>query len=144
MTMLIVSAMPTALAATGEVTWTNPPENVGKIKRNDDEDNGEYTYKTNARSTNPPDYVPSVGDYVTFDPGPGFTASEISLFDPANPPDPDPEIVLPFGLSRTGKTPHGWNVASENAGEIIPDVCKTPAPPSPIPIPYPNIGCSDD
>jgi hypothetical protein len=27
---------------------------------------------------------------------------------------------------------------------VLPDVCKTPAAPSPIPIPYPNIGMSSD
>lgn len=31
-----------AMAATGEVTWTNPPGNKGRIRRNDGDDSGEY------------------------------------------------------------------------------------------------------
>ena len=33
---------------------------------------------------------------------------------------------------------------SNGISTVFPDVCKTPAAPSPIPIPYPNIGQSSD
>ena len=72
---------PTAMAATGEVTWTNPPENTGKIRRNDDDDGDDYTYNINAGDTNPPDYVPQVGDRVTFTPR-GRRATNVTI-DPA-------------------------------------------------------------
>lgn len=150
--------VPSVMAATGEVTWTNPPENAGKIKRNDDGDEQDYTYNTNADDTNPPDYVPSVGDHVTFTPGPGMTASDVTLDpagapgddpdgtpgdDPADPPgeEPDTEIILPFGLSKNGKTPHGWVVSFEQAGDNFPDDCHIKGPPAPpVPTPYPIMG----
>lgn len=96
--LLPVLGTSTASAATGEVTWTNPPENTGKIKRDDDEDNGDYMYNVNAGRTNPPDYVPTVGDRVTFTPGPGNTASDVTAEDPAgddpcNPPATPPDPV---------------------------------------------------
>jgi hypothetical protein len=34
--------------------------------------------------------------------------------------------------------------ASNGMSVVLPDVCKTPAAPSPVPIPYPNIGKSSD
>ena len=96
--MLLVNVSVVA-AATGEVTWTNPPENTGKIKRNDDSDNGDYVYNTNAGDTNPPGWEPSVGDQVTFTPGPGQTASDVTIQDdPAGgPPFPPPEGGPPRG-----------------------------------------------
>ena len=78
-----------AMAATGEVTWTNPPGNKGRIKRKDDDDSGEYEYNTNAGDTNPPGTKFQVGDRVTFTEGPGRTASNVTLDeDPGIPDDP--------------------------------------------------------
>jgi hypothetical protein len=42
---------------------------------------------------------------------------------------------------------NGRGIAHKGSGglsTVFPDVCKTPAAPSPIPIPYPNIGMSSD
>jgi hypothetical protein len=42
---------------------------------------------------------------------------------------------------------NGRGIASEDSGGqsiVFPDVCKTPSPGGPIPIPYPNIGQSSD
>lgn len=42
---------------------------------------------------------------------------------------------------------NGRGIAHKGSGGmsiVFPDVCKTPAAPSPVPIPYPNIGKSSD
>jgi hypothetical protein len=89
--LVLMFLAPSALAATGEVIWLNPPENKGKIRRGDEDDNGEYEYNTNADKTNPPDWEPSIGDRVTFTEGPGNKSTDVTL----DPDDPrtDTEIV---------------------------------------------------
>lgn len=42
---------------------------------------------------------------------------------------------------------NGRGIAHKGSGgmsTVFPDVCKTPAAPSPVPIPYPNIGMASD
>jgi hypothetical protein len=42
---------------------------------------------------------------------------------------------------------NGRGIASEDSGgqsAVFPDVCKTPSPAGPIPLPYPNVGRSAD
>ena len=92
-----------AMAAKGEVSWTNPPENTGRIRRNDDDDAGEYTYNVAAGDTNPLGFILHVGDSVTFTPGPGQTASDVTLDpagepgdDPTDPPGDDPAVSSAF------------------------------------------------
>jgi hypothetical protein len=70
---------PSAMAATGEVIWLNPPENKGKLRRDDDGSMDEYKFNTNADKTNPPDWEPNIRDRVTFTPGPGNTATDVTL-----------------------------------------------------------------
>jgi len=48
-----------------------------------------------------------------------------------------PAKVFANSLGIAHKGSGGMNI-------VFPDVCKTPAAPSPIPIPYPNIGQSSD
>jgi hypothetical protein len=48
-----------------------------------------------------------------------------------------PSTVHANGRGFVHKGSGGFNL-------VFPDVCKTPAAPSPIPIPYPNIGQSSD
>ena len=48
-----------------------------------------------------------------------------------------PSTVHANGRGFVHKGSGGFNL-------VFPDVCKTPAAPSPIPIPYPNIGMSSD
>ena len=90
-----------AMAATGEVTWTNPLGNKGRIRRNDDDDSGEYEYNTNAGDTNPPGIKFQGGDRVTFTPGPGMPASDVTL-DPAGGPGEPPPGDDPAANSAIG------------------------------------------
>jgi hypothetical protein len=65
---------PSALAATGEVVWLNPPETKGKIKRDDDGSMDEYQFNTKSL-----DWVPNIGDRITFTEGPGNRATDVVL-----------------------------------------------------------------
>ena len=77
-----------AMAAKGTVMWVNPPENHGKIKRDDDMDDNDYNYSINAGDTNPPGTKFNVGDRVTFTPR-GRRATNVTLVeDPGIPDDP--------------------------------------------------------
>ena len=74
---LLVSSV--ASAATGAVSWTNPPENKGRIL---DSETGEiYQYNVNAGHTNPTGWEPNVGTRVTFTPGEGHTATDVTIHD---------------------------------------------------------------
>ena len=76
------------MAAKGTVMWVNPPENHGRIRK-DDDDMNDFEYNTNAGDTNPPGTKFQVGDRVTFTEGPGRTASDVTLDeDPGIPGDP--------------------------------------------------------
>ena len=62
--------------AKGIVSWVNPPENKGKIKRTDDSSNSIYEYNINAGDT-VDGYVPKLDEIVVFTPGPGMTATGV-------------------------------------------------------------------
>lgn len=61
------SSVISATMAKGVVSWTNPPDNKGKIVRTDDGTSNEYEYNVNAGDT-VGGYIPRVGDIVTFTP----------------------------------------------------------------------------
>ena len=72
------------------VMWVNPPENHGRIRREDEDEMNEYTYNTNAGDTNPPGTKFQVGDRVTFTHR-GRRATNVTLIeDPPFPPGGDP------------------------------------------------------
>ena len=66
LTLLMVAP---AMAASGEVTFINPPETVGKIIRTDDSSNDSYVFQIPQGQTDPNDAL-AVGDTVTFDVSP--------------------------------------------------------------------------
>ena len=69
-----------ASAATGEVSWTNPPENKGRISS--DDDGTTYQYNVNAGNT-AEGWEPALGQRVTFIVGPGNAASDVIPENPA-------------------------------------------------------------
>jgi hypothetical protein len=155
--LVLVFAMPTALAAKGKVSDINMPQKHGTITVEEDGVLIVYQFQI-PKSLSDPDNTIKEGDTVEFDVDPvqSRRATNLRLVDDdpsvpqdgdiGDPADDDPgsEIILPFGLERIGKIPHGWSIAFENAGPHFPDVCKTPAPGGPVPIPYPNIAmCSN-
>ena len=81
----------TASAATGEVSWTNPPENKGRITSDDGDT--KYEFNVNAGNTNPPGWESTVGDKVTFTPGRGQTASDVTVADPPCVPGGHPPCI---------------------------------------------------
>ena len=78
----------TASAAKGNIADINMPQNHGTIIVTEGGDAGAvYNYNVNAGDTNPPDYVPQVGDRVTFTPR-GRRATNVTLIeDPGIPGD---------------------------------------------------------
>ena len=68
-----------SLGATGEVTWTNPPENHGKIREDGTGSGpgGEHVFRI-PEDVSDPGYHPQVGDLVSFEPGPGRRASNVT------------------------------------------------------------------
>ncbi len=49
---------------------------------------------------------------------------------------------MPSAVSANSRSVVHKGSADQNL--VFPDVCKTPAAPSPVPIPYPNLGMSSD
>ena len=76
LTMLIATPV---MAASGEVTFINPPERVGKIKRTDDSSNRTYIYQI-PQDLSDPNNALAVGDAVTFDvdPPPAKVAQNVA------------------------------------------------------------------
>ena len=81
-TALIVCTMFTgkALAAVGEIVWTNPTERLAKLERTDDGSFREYVVLVPMDCLD--GYVPVVGDQVNFSATPGRRAFEVDYVDP--------------------------------------------------------------
>ncbi len=71
-------ASSSVLAAEGTVSWKNPPEKLGKVKRDDDGSNRTYVFQI-PKGLEDPTEVPDVGDVVTFTTGRGQTARDVAL-----------------------------------------------------------------
>jgi hypothetical protein len=72
--LVLLFVAPSVMAATGEVIWLNPPENKGKIRRGDEDDNGEYEYNTKSLGLEP-----NIGDRVIFTVETGNKATGVIL-----------------------------------------------------------------
>jgi len=74
-------------APQGQISWINPPAKLGKIAEDGCNDKScEYPFKIPADLSDP-DYEPHVGDLVSFDIGPGNTATNVEKMpEPPFPP----------------------------------------------------------